>query len=119
TCLNGKGAVLSKTDACAILTTCGSEETALTIAAALVDQGYAACVSILPGIKSYYYYQGGTHLDEEVMLIIKSTQNQFQAISQTIAELHTYEVPEILMFPAEAGSAPFLQWLQKSTPSQS
>jgi periplasmic divalent cation tolerance protein len=103
------------TQACAILTTCGSEETALTIAAAVVDRGYAACVNILPSIKSYYYYKGGTHLDEEVMLIIKSTPECFEAISQTITELHTYEVPEILMLAVEAGSAPFLEWISQST----
>ena len=106
------------TDACVIFTTCGSEETALTIAAALVDQGFAACVNILPGIKSYYYYRGGTHLDEEVMLIIKTTRGQFETVSQTISELHTYEVPEILMFPVEAGSVPFLQWIQQAVTRQ-
>lgn len=102
------------TNACAILTTCGSEETALTIAAAVVDQGLAACVNILPSIKSYYYYKGGTHLDEEVLLIIKSTREHFEAISQTISDLHTYEVPEILMFKVEAGSDPFLEWISQS-----
>lgn len=102
------------TDACIILTTCGSEETALTISAAVVDQGYAACVNILTGIKSYYYYEGGTHLDEEVLLIIKSTREQFETVSQIITELHTYEVPEILMFSVEAGAQPFMHWLQKS-----
>ncbi|MBK8792382.1 MAG: divalent-cation tolerance protein CutA [Holophaga sp.] len=106
------------TDACAIFTTCGSEETALTIAAAVVDQGFAACVNILPGIKSYYYYRGGTHLDEEVMLIIKTTKGQFEAVSQTISELHTYEVPEILMFPVEAGSVPFLAGSQQAVTRQ-
>jgi periplasmic divalent cation tolerance protein len=102
------------TEACAIFTTCGSEETALTIAAALVDQGYAACVNIMPRIKSYYYYMGSTYLDEEVMLIIKTTKDQFEAVSKVIAELHTYEVPEILMFPVEAGSIPFLDWIQQA-----
>ena len=102
------------TDACTILTTCGSEETALTIAAALVDQAYAACVNIVPSIKSYYYFKGETHLDEEVMLIIKSSPECFEAISQTITELHTYEVPEILMLAVEAGSPPFLEWISQS-----
>lgn len=109
---------MSDTDACAIFTTCGSEETALTIAAALVDQGFAACVNILPGLKSYYYYRGGTHLDEEVMLIIKTTRGQFEAVTQVISELHTYEVPEILMFPVEAGSVPFLEWIQQAVTRQ-
>ena len=109
---------MATTDPCAIFTTCGSAETALTIAAALVDQGFAACVNILPGLKSYYYYQGGTHLDEEVMLIIKTTRAQFEMVTQVISELHTYEVPEILMFPVEAGSLPFLQWIQQAVTRQ-
>jgi periplasmic divalent cation tolerance protein len=105
---------LPNVEACAIFTTCGSEETALTIAAALVDQGYAACVNILPGLKSYYTYRGGTYLDEEVLLIIKTVKDQFENVSRVISDLHTYEVPEILMFPVEAGSQPFLDWIQSS-----
>jgi len=102
------------TEACVVITTCGSEETALTIASGLVDQGLAACVNILPTIKSYYYYQGGTHLDEEVMLIIKTTQELFDQVSQLIIDLHTYEVPEILMFPVGGSSASFMEWLKQS-----
>ena len=102
------------TDVCTIFTTCGSEETALTIASALVDMGHAACVNILPSVKSYYYYQGGTHLDEEVMLMIKTTRDKFEDVSRTITELHTYEVPEILMCPVEACSAPFLEWVKQA-----
>ena len=102
------------TKACAILTTCGSEETALTIAAAVVDQGFAACVNILPSIKSYYYYKGGTHLDEEVMLMIKTSRDRYDAVAQVITELHTYEIPEILMVPVEACSDSFLEWIEES-----
>jgi periplasmic divalent cation tolerance protein len=102
------------TEACVVITTCGSEETALTVASGLVDQGLAACVNILPTIKSYYYYQGGTHLDEEVMIIIKTTIELFDQVSQLITDLHTYEVPEILMFPVGGSSAPFLDWLKQS-----
>ena len=102
------------TDAFTIFTTCGSEETALTIAAALVDQAYAACVNILPGIKSYYYFKGETHLDEEGMLVIKTTQDLFPQVSEIIADLHTYEVPEILMFPVAEGADPFLDWIRQS-----
>ena len=86
----------------------------MTIASALVDMGHAACVNILPSVKSYYYYQGGTHLDEEVMLMIKTTRDKFEDVSRTITELHTYEVPEILMCPVEACSAPFLEWVKQA-----
>ena len=106
-------------NAVTIITTCGSEETALTIAAAVVDQGLAACVNILPSIKSYYYYKGGTHLDEEVMLMIKTTRERFGAVSQLIQELHTYEVPEILMLPIEACSDSFRDWLEEAVTRES
>ena len=102
-------------DVCTVLTTCGSDETALTIAAALVDQGFAACVNILPGVKSYYYFKGETHLDEEVMLIIKTQSELFARVSEVITDLHTYEVPEILMFQVEAGSEAFMDWIRQST----
>jgi periplasmic divalent cation tolerance protein len=106
------------TNAITIFTTCGSEETALTIAAAVVDQGFAACVNILPAIKSYYYYKGGTHLDEEVMLMIKTTRDRFDSVSQVISELHTYENPEIMMLPVEACSSGYLDWIQDSVSRQ-
>ncbi len=101
-------------DACTILTTCGSEETALTIASTLVDQGFAACVNIIPRVKSYYYFKGETHLDEEVMLVVKTTQDLYPKVQEVITDLHTYEVPEILMFPVAEGSEPFLAWLKDS-----
>ena len=101
-------------DVCTIVTTCGSEETALTIAAALVDQAYAACVNIIPSVKSYYYFKGETHLDEEVMLVIKTTIELFPQVSEVITDLHTYEVPEILMFPVEAGSEASVDWIRQS-----
>ena len=94
-------------DACTILTTCGSEETALTIAAALVDQAFAACVNILPGIKSYYYYKGETHLDEEVMLIIKTTQELFPKVSEVITAFPGIEEASVygVAIPAQDGRA--------------
>ncbi len=102
------------TDACTVLTTCGSEETALTIASALVDQGYAACVNILPSVKSYYFFKGETHLDEEVMLIIKTVRDLYPQVAEVITDLHTYEIPEILMLPVDEGSEPFLDWIRTS-----
>lgn len=99
------------TDACVVFTTCGSEDTALTIAAALVDQNLAACVSLMPRIKSYYFFDGATHMDEEVMLLIKTRCSLFDSVAKLITELHTYKVPEIMMLKVDAGSEPFLQWL--------
>jgi len=110
----GSGRRCPMTDVCLVVTTCGSEETALTIAASLVDQGFAACVNLLPGIKSYYFFKGETQLDEEVLLMIKTTAELFPKVSEVISDLHTYEIPEILMFSVSEGSAPFLDWIRQS-----
>ena len=103
-------------DACLVMTTCGTEKTALSIQAALVDQGLAACVSLIPALKSYYYFEGKTHLDEEIQLYIKTRYSLFEKVSQLIADLHTYQVPEILMFRIDDASGPYLKWLEESTP---
>ena len=94
--------------------TCADRAEAERIAEAVLAERLAACVNILPSVKSYYYYMGGTHLDEEVMLLIKTTTEQFDQVCEVITELHTYEIPEILMLRANAGSAPFLSWLQEA-----
>ena len=55
-----------------------------------------------------------TELDEEVMLVNKTTQDNFEKVREVITDLHTYEVPEIIMFPVAEGSAPFLDWIRTS-----
>jgi periplasmic divalent cation tolerance protein len=106
------------TDVCIVITTCGSEETALNIASALVDQNLAACVSILPGIKSYYFFEENTHMDEEIQLMIKTSYELFDKVSELITELHTYDVPEIMALKVDAASKPFLKWLCQTTKVQ-
>jgi periplasmic divalent cation tolerance protein len=91
------------TEACLIMSTCGSEEAALNIAAALVDQKLAACVSFFP-VKSYYYYNGETHIDEEVKLNIKTCSHLFDEVAELITEMHEYDVPEIIMLNVEKAS---------------
>ncbi|MDR2697853.1 MAG: divalent-cation tolerance protein CutA [Holophagales bacterium] len=103
------------TDACVVITTCGNEETALKIASALVDQNLAACVSLITGVKSYYFFEGSTHMDEEVELMIKTRCELFDKVSALITELHTYDVPEIIMLKVDAASEPFLKWINQTT----
>ena len=100
------------TDTCIILTTCGSEETAQAIAEALVDQGLAACVTLLPNATSYYAFEGTRRWDEEYQLLVYSTVEQFDAVAQTIKRLHTYEVPGIFMVKLDQGSEAALDWVR-------
>ncbi len=97
-----------------VMTTVGSEEQAVVIADALVNKKVAACVNIIPSIRSIYRFKGKVWDDEEYLLMIKSTQNNYNEIEKTITELHNYEIPEILSFPMEKGSKNFLNWIEES-----
>jgi periplasmic divalent cation tolerance protein len=100
------------------MTTCGNEENALNIAAGLVDQRLAACVSLVRGAKSYYFFEGETHLDEEVQLLIKTRRPLFDKVAEKIKEMHSYDVPEILMFSVDAGYGPYLKWIEETVIGQ-
>ncbi len=98
-------------DVIVVLTTVGTEEQANLISRELVERRQACCVNIIPGIRSVYRWQGKICRDGELMLLIKSNESEFSAVTETIRELHTYEVPEILAFDVARGDADFLQWL--------
>ncbi len=94
-----------------VLTTVGTEEQANLISRELVERRLACCVNIVPGIRSVYRWQGKICRDGELMLLIKSNKEEFEDVAETIRELHSYEVPEILAFDVARGDADFLQWL--------
>jgi periplasmic divalent cation tolerance protein len=71
-------------------------------------------VSIRPGIKSYYFFNDGTHMDEEVELVIKTRTGMFDKVSSLVKELHTYDVPEIMMFRLDSASESFLRWIENT-----
>ncbi len=99
------------TDAVIILCTCGKQEEALAIGNALIEARLAACVNLLPAIQSIYRWQGDVETAQEVLLIIKTTQERFPAIRDRIAELHSYDTPEIITIPISDGSDKYLSWL--------
>lgn len=94
-----------------VLTTVGSEEQARTIAEALVEQRLAACVNILPAVRSIYRWQGKLWDDEELLLVIKTTADRFQALRAAIQELHSYELPEVLALPVTQSDPAALAWI--------
>lgn len=94
-----------------VLTTVGTEEQANTIASELVARRQAACVNILPGVRSVYRWKGKICRDTEFLLVIKTEADEFEAVAATIRELHSYELPEILAFNVAKGDARFLAWI--------
>lgn len=94
-----------------VLTTADSTELAHRIATALVEAGEAACVSIVPGIRSIYRWEGKVCDEGELLLLIKSTSESFQAVRTRIRLLHSYTLPEVIALPVSDGDDDYLHWL--------
>jgi periplasmic divalent cation tolerance protein len=97
-----------------VITTVGTEEQANLIARELVARRQAACVNILPGVRSIYRWKGKICKDGELLLIVKTLEEELEGVSATIRELHSYELPEILSFKAARGERNFLDWIAAS-----
>jgi periplasmic divalent cation tolerance protein len=97
-----------------VLTTAGSREEAQKIAHALVDRRLAACVNIVGSIESVYRWKDAVESAQEWLLIIKTTSEAFERVRQAIRELHSYELPECVQIPIEAGSEEYLRWIAEN-----
>ena len=102
---------------CLVLTTCPDAATAQLIADAVVEQGRAACVNIIPSLRSVYMWKGALERAEEQLLLIKTTQAVYPALEQAIRTLHPYELPEIIAVPLAAGLPDYLAWISASVRS--
>lgn len=80
-----------------------------------VDSRLAACVSIMPGLRAVYRWQGQVETAEESLLVIKTQERHFQALETLIQAHHPYELPEIVAVPVTLGSLPYLQWVVRET----
>jgi len=97
-----------------IVATAPDRETAGSIARTLVEERGVACANILPAM-SIYRWEGEVQQDEEVVVLMKTRGFMVQKVVDRIAELHPYEVPEVLAFPAEGGLAAYCQWVSEET----
>jgi periplasmic divalent cation tolerance protein len=98
-----------------VLMTAPSEDVAQRIARTLVDDKLAACVNIVPGLRSIYRWEDKTCDDAEVLCLIKTRRVLFDPLSERIRSLHPYEVPEIVAIHAARVSEPYMAWLLAST----
>ena len=95
-------------------TTCDSLESATALARALVDRRLVACVNDVPGVRSIYRWKGEIHEDAELLLVMKTVSDRLPALTAAIQELHSYDVPELVVLPVEAGSEAYLNWIAES-----
>ena len=94
---------------------CPDPDTAQRLATALVQARLAACVSVLPAMRSVYRWQGVVEQAEEVLLLAKTTAGRLPALTERLRELHPYELPEIVAVEAAAGLPAYLDWVADAT----
>lgn len=92
-----------------------SEELGAKLASRLVQERLAACVNIIPRVRSIYRFDGAVHDDAEVMLIIKTTVSRWPELCARVVELHPYDVPEVLRLVVDEGADPYLNWVCAET----
>jgi periplasmic divalent cation tolerance protein len=95
------------------LSTAPDAETAGRIARALVDERLAACVNVVPGVRSIYRWQGAVEDDAEVLLVIKTRAERLETLALRLRALHPYELPELVALPAVGGLGAYLEWVAK------
>lgn len=98
-----------------ILCTAPNDEVAATLARGIVEAKLAACVSIVPSVRSIYVWKGELEDESEVQLLIKTRRARYEALERWILENHPYDVPEIIALPIERGSKRYLAWLEEQT----
>jgi periplasmic divalent cation tolerance protein len=100
-----------------VLVTC-PEESAETIAREVLRRRVAACVNIVPGIHSLYWWEGKVDRSKESLLLIKTRTALLGPLQRAVKEVHPYEVPEIIAFPVTHGDAAYLDWITKESTSR-
>lgn len=102
------------TGAVVVLTTVDAGFDAVGLARTLVDRGLASCVNVLPGVTSVYRWEGRINAEQEQQLLIKTTAERVEPLSEAIHALHPYNVPEFIVLPITGGSEKYLNFLRRN-----
>ena len=101
------------TDKVVAYTTCSDKAEAEKLANHLVEERLAACVSVLPGVQSFYRWQGKIEADDEILLMIKTSRDLVDGVRRALDRLHSYDLPELIVVPIVDGSPNYLAWLER------
>ena len=96
-----------------VLITAPDDQVATGLARSLVEARLAACVNIVPAIRSIYRWQGEVCDDAETLLIVKTTADRLDALTTHVQSHHPYDVPEVIALPIDHGSSSYLSWLSE------
>ncbi len=103
---------IRKTDVKIVLVTAPEGDSTVELAKRLVEVRKAACVNIIPGVRSIYSWEGEVCDDKEVLLVIKTLSGEVEGLKNEVLEHHPYDVPEFLVLPLVGGHHPYLDWVR-------
>ncbi len=103
------------TDVVIVLTTFPADGDAESFATRLVEERLAACVNVLPAMRSIYRWQGAIEKADERQVVIKTAQARVEELRARLKTLHPYDIPEFLVLPVASGSPDYLSWVADST----
>jgi periplasmic divalent cation tolerance protein len=95
-----------------VLITAPDADTGASLARTLVEERLAACVNLVPGIRSIYRWKGVIEEGDEVLMVVKTQAARCEALAARVNELHPYDVPEVLELPIGGGSQAYLDWVR-------
>ena len=96
-----------------VLITAASDEEAQNIGRLLVEAGLAACVNLIPSVRSIFRWEGKVTEERETLLIVKTVAESFNSLEAMVKAHHSYSVPEIIALPIQTGSEPYLAWVRE------
>ncbi len=102
------------TDKIVVLSTCAGEKEAEAIARLLVEERLAACVNVIPRMRSFYRWNGAVESAEECLLVIKSARDLFERLRAVLEQANSYEVPEAIAIPIVEGAGNYMNWLESN-----
>ena len=108
---------LNKNQNCFVYVTVKDEDEGLFIAQKVVEKRLVACANLYPQIKSVFNYQNQIQIQDEAVLIFKTTAQAYDKLESFIIEIHSYDDPCILKLPIEGGAADFMSWIRDSVAS--
>jgi periplasmic divalent cation tolerance protein len=94
-----------------IMVTASGRDLAERLGEGLVVERLAACCSVVPTVRSFYYDEGQLQRDHEALLLVKTMESRSQEVQEYVRRHHAYDLPEIIQLPIEGGSAAYLQWV--------
>ena len=97
-----------------ILVTAPDADVGRKLAHTILEAHLAACVNIIPGVESHYWWQGKLDQSAEVLLLIKTTKGKLKALQKLVLEEHPYDTPEFVAFPATMVAKKYMAWLRDS-----